>query len=138
MYKVLNAVVTVSVLSVLLSGCTGHKHVKEETGRSSKMMKDDIALKPSGQYEECFSLEKGEVLVYRFRASKPLNFNVHYHAEKGVMYPVSENEITEYSGTVDPQKGGFNLDEQDSFCLMWENPDTRPVNLHYETVTKIK
>ena len=55
----------------------------------------------------------GDRLVYRFRAQRPVSFNIHYHEGKTVIMPVSRDDATEDDATFRP------LVAQD-YCLMWE------------------
>lgn len=63
--------------------------------------------------ERCLRLEAGESIRYRFRASAPVDFNIHAHRGKDVVYPVRQTATRETSGT-------FRADVADDYCLMWE------------------
>lgn len=81
---------------------------------------------PAGKIqEECFQLTEGSRLRYAFDASDTLQFNLHYHQNEDVHYPVP----------ISPEKA---LTEQEfiaplaqTFCLMWKNSGKTPVSLHY-------
>lgn len=94
-------------------------------------MKDTVIIKPAGSYEECFILKKEEVMDFSFSSNEPINFNIHYHALEGIKYPVSETAVTRLNGVFDPLERGVNLDEQDAFCLMWENQEMTQLNISY-------
>ena len=87
------------------------------------VVKDDIILKPSGSSEECFALKKGQILVYKFKAAKPVDFNIHYHGNDQVHYPVSDSAITADDGIIDPATHHYYTEDQEYYCLMWENPE---------------
>lgn len=94
---------------------------------SSAPLKKDNAestINPSGVYEDCASASAGQVIKYSFNSSVPVNFNVHYHAEEKIFYPVEKNGITSDSGTYEPLK-------EDIYCLMWTNPQKEPASLKY-------
>ena len=55
----------------------------------------------------------GDRLVYRFRAQRPVSFNIHYHEGKTVIMPVSRDGTTQEDDTFRP------LAAHD-YCLMWE------------------
>lgn len=63
--------------------------------------------------ERCLKLAAGEAVRYRFTASSPVDFNVHYHRGKEVFYPVKQAAVREGAGT-------FRADADDAYCLMWE------------------
>ena len=64
--------------------------------------------------ELCVKLAAGELLRYRFRASAPVDFNIHHHRGKDVFYPVRQAGVREAEGT-------FRAAEADDYCLMWEH-----------------
>lgn len=64
--------------------------------------------------ERCLKLAAGESIRYRFRASEPVTFNIHYHRGKDVFYPVKRTGIREVVAT-------FRADSADDYCLMWEH-----------------
>lgn len=64
--------------------------------------------------ERCLKLAAGEALRYRFSASAPVDFNIHYHRGKDVFYPVKQTAVTH-------SNGAFRADADDDYCLMWEH-----------------
>lgn len=74
------------------------------------------SLKLSGKAfdERCLKLAAGEAVHYRFSASAPVDFNIHYHRGKDVFYPVKHSGVREAKGT-------FRADAGDDYCLMWEH-----------------
>jgi hypothetical protein len=63
--------------------------------------------------ERCLDLAAGESIRYRFRASGPVDFNIHHHRGKDVFYPVRQRAIREADAT-------FRADTAGTYCLMWE------------------
>jgi hypothetical protein len=76
----------------------------------------------AGKFAEiCVALKKGARIAYRFNASQPLKFNVHYHVGSGrdekVIYLVDAKDVNaQESVLVAP------IDQH--FCWMWTNPTT--------------
>jgi len=64
--------------------------------------------------ERCLRLEAGQSIQYRFNASAPVDFNIHYHRGKDVVFPVRKAGVREASGT-------FKAKGADGYCLMWEH-----------------
>jgi hypothetical protein len=62
--------------------------------------------------ERCLELAAGEALRYHFRASAPLDFNVHTHRGHDVFYPVRNDSVQQGDGT-------FRADAAGEYCLMW-------------------
>lgn len=73
-----------------------------------------LRIKPRGFDERCLRLEAGESIRYRFAASVPVDFNIHYHRGKDVFYPVRTRAVRSTNGV-------FKAGHADTFCLMWEN-----------------
>lgn len=67
--------------------------------------------------ERCLELAAGESIRYRFRASAPVDFNIHYHRGKEVFFPVKQSAVREASST-------FRAESADDYCLMWEHAGT--------------
>ncbi len=81
-------------------------------------------LRASGVHEDCFELLAGQVIDYWFQASKPLAFNIHYHEDHNIFYPVQKDEITD--------KGTFRAEKKQYYCLMWTNNNPESATLSYE------
>lgn len=64
--------------------------------------------------ERCLHLEAGQSIRYRFKASAPVDFNIHYHRGKEVVFPVKRAGVREASGT-------FKAKGAEGYCLMWEH-----------------
>ena len=88
-------------------------------------------IKPSGIHEDCMELLPGQSLDYSFEASKPLNFNVHYHEDRNVVYGIIKDVVSS-------DKGTFRSEKKQYYCLMWSNPGSEPVGLTYSHSIKKK
>lgn len=64
--------------------------------------------------ERCLTLAAGESIRYRFRASAPIDFNVHYHRGNETYFPVKRRAARELEST-------FKAPRADGYCLMWEH-----------------
>ena len=69
---------------------------------------------PDDSYELCLVLAQDQQLRYTFSAPRKLDFNIHYHADHEVFYPVSEDQIIETTAT-------FVAQSEQEYCLMWTN-----------------
>jgi hypothetical protein len=95
------------------------------TGGNSSLIAADKAsetIKPSGVSEDCMELLPGQILEYSFEATKPLNFNIHYHEDHDVIYGITKDGVSE-------DKGTFRCEKKQYYCLMWTNPGSEPVSL---------
>ncbi len=71
-------------------------------------------IKPGKIAEECRNLQPGERLRYRFEASAPVPFNVHFHRGNSVEYPVKIDKTSNEVSIFAAQSAG-------EFCWMWTN-----------------
>ena len=81
-------------------------------------------IEPSRIHESCMELSPGQIFEYSFGASRPLNFNVHYHEDHNVFYVISKDAVAEDQGEFQPEKELY-------YCLMWMNPNSQPVTFSY-------
>ncbi len=100
---------------------------------SSAMAADevDIAWDANGRFERaltvapgkfaelCAKLPAGLKLRWDFEASAPLDFNVHYHLGKAVVFPAKLAAVATAKGTLDTKTA------QD-YCWMWSNKSAAP------------
>ena len=63
--------------------------------------------------EHCVQLAEGERVRYRYSATADVDFNIHYHRGRDVLYPVK----TAASRSADAV---FTAPHADTYCLMWE------------------
>ncbi|MBI4697593.1 MAG: hypothetical protein HY758_01395 [Nitrospirae bacterium] len=92
----------------------------------------EIVIEPLRSYEECVELIRGQSLEYSFMTSQPVKFNIHYHSEKDIMYPVLMDKVPDWSGTFSINELKDYSGEQEHFCMMWENPNPEEVKLTCE------
>ena len=69
--------------------------------------------------EACGQLAKGSAVQWRFNASLPLNFNIHYHEGKAVTYPEKRSGSAGAEGTL-----SVTVDQ--AYCWMWTNKTAQP------------
>ncbi len=86
----------------LLIGCAQMPHTTEVSIASKKT------------HEDCFKMREGQTVDFEFRASQPMNFNLHYHQGSEVFFPLDIKKISIYSNS-------YIATRNDDFCLMWEN-----------------
>jgi hypothetical protein len=78
-----------------------------------------VHLRERGFDERCIWLDAGESIRYRFSASAPVDFNIHYHRGKEVFYPVTARATR-------AADAGFSAPHADTYCLMWERAGDGP------------
>lgn len=72
--------------------------------------------------EVCGSLPAGAKVAWRYDASAPLNFNIHYHEGKQVHFPARKDQVSQLAGTL-------NAKLAQDYCWMWTNKGSGPATL---------
>jgi hypothetical protein len=79
----------------------------------------------AGEFEEpCFALAMTDRLEYTFSSDSPVEFNLHYHQDEGVYFPVEMKNVREHAGT-------FISTGSREYCLMWTNRGEGTLGLRY-------
>lgn len=79
-------------------------------------------IAPGKFVELCGKFGARDAVQWRFRSAATLDFNIHYHVGKDVVYPVKLKLAGEAADTLRPKA------EQD-YCWMWSNKGDVPVEL---------
>lgn len=127
------------IVCLLLSGCAASGQntsgiIQKEA--HEEIVHDAFTIKPSGSQEECIELRPNMVFDYEYEASDSVNFNIHYHAEDDVYYPVDTKGTRSGKGTVEPGSHHFYTPKQEFYCLMWDNISAEPVNVSFRCTLK--
>jgi hypothetical protein len=84
--------------------------------------KTQANIQPGKFSEVCGKLKKGNLIRWQFDSSAPLEFNIHYHEGKNVIFPYKMSAI---------KSGGeellISLDQD--YCWMWTNKSKEEVKL---------
>jgi hypothetical protein len=96
------------VAALALSGCaTAH------LGDAPRIVQG-FALPSYQILEECYALEAGDRLEYRFESTAPVDFNLHYHEGGAVVMPVSRERTLEAAGV-------YVVPTAQDYCFAWES-----------------
>jgi hypothetical protein len=74
-----------------------------------------VVLHPSQDYEVCLEMTRSQTITYSYQASQPLDFNIHYHQDETVLFPVKNSGFLGLSDS-------FIAPASQTYCLMWTNP----------------
>lgn len=112
--------VSISVLFLLYSGAV-------MASGSEPAYKKNLEIEPGESYEACFQLSADNRLYYEFSSSADLRFNIHYHEDTAVLYPVPVKLTSAEKSVFEPQTSKH-------YCLMWKNPanKTAVLDLRYK------
>ena len=84
--------------------------------------KTQANIQPGKFSEVCGKLKKGNIIRWQFDSSAPLEFNIHYHEGKNVIFPYKMSAIK--SGE---EELLISLDQD--YCWMWTNKSKEEVKL---------
>lgn len=113
MTKIYAAVPIVLLMAFFAVGC-GSLQTKSEL---------EVTVNPSKSHEECTEMMPRDVLVYSFKSSDQVDFNIHFHEGGNITYPVSKKSAGE--------EGKFQAEKEQIYCIMWTNIQTTPVRINY-------
>ena len=71
-----------------------------------------VTLAPGKIHEECLRLDGGTKSKYHWKSNAPVDFNIHYHRDTEVFYPVKRDGMRGDGGT-------FNAKAAEEYCWMW-------------------
>ncbi len=90
-----------------------------------QQIQQTATIQPGKIEESCMLMAAGERLEFSFSVNTPLDFNIHYHDDEKVHFPVSESALSEW-------KGVYIAPHKQHYCLMWTNKHaTEPASLNY-------
>jgi hypothetical protein len=72
----------------------------------------NVDLAAGGVHEACVRLEAGAKRRWYWKSSAPVDFNIHYHRETEVFYPVKRERMRGDGGTFTAKTG-------EDYCWMW-------------------
>jgi len=71
-----------------------------------------VTLPPGEVHEECMTLKAGDRRTYEWKSDTPVDFNIHYHHEPKVFFPVKKDGVKGGHGRFVPKS-------TEGYCWMW-------------------
>ena len=81
-----------------------------------------VAVAPGKFAEVCGQLDRGQSVAWSFKADRPMNFNIHYHEGKQVVFPAKQDAAVDAQGKLD-------VSLSQDYCWMWTNKTDLPAQL---------
>ena len=81
-----------------------------------------VSVVPGKFAEVCGQLDKGQSVAWSFKADRPMNFNIHYHEGKQVVFPAKQDAVVDAQGKLD-------VSLSQDYCWMWTNKTDLPAQL---------
>lgn len=99
--------------------------IKVVSAEPAVNLEEKLMLASNKIKEACFNLKQNEQIKYSFKASDPIKFNIHYHIDNEVFYPVADQLTPGFKTTT------FAAPSTQHYCLMWSNPHKTTVTLGF-------
>lgn len=109
-------------VSLLMGAAAARAEVIELQWQDAGRFERSLTIAPGKFAEICGPLEAGQAVQWSFEADGALNFNVHYHVEKDVRYPVKKENVKRL-------QGDLSVDSRQDYCWMWTNKTTTSTKL---------
>mgnify|MGYP001578665586 CR=1 FL=1 len=74
--------------------------------------------------EPCIAMQPGDRLEFDFKASASVDFNLHYHSDSGVDFPVDVKSVRS-------KEAVYTAPFEQTYCLMWTNRGSAKIELQY-------
>ncbi len=111
-------------LAALLTARPARAQVVDISWDSGGRMERAMTVAAGKFAEVCGKLRKGQAVAWTFKAGAAMDFNIHYHQGKEVIFPAEMKGATESGGTLP-----VNLDQD--YCWMWTNKSAQPASLQF-------
>ena len=89
-----------------------------DTGRFERT----LTVAPAKFAEVCGKLREGQTVKWSFDTPEAMNFNIHYHAGKDVVYPARQNKVRQLQGELA-------VTTTQDYCWMWANKSPKAAQL---------
>lgn len=122
MMKTKHAVTIAATAAMLLMGTSAKAQLVEIDWDASGHFERAIEVAPGKFAELCGKLTKGQVVAWSFKGREPLNFNIHYHEGKSVVFPAKQDKVASSDGELQ-------VPVDQDYCWMWDNKTSAKATL---------
>ena len=81
-----------------------------------------LSVAPGKFAEVCGKLVQGQTIAWSFKADRPMNFNIHHHEGKQVVFSAKQDAVVDVQGKLD-------VSLSQDYCWMWTNKTDLPAKL---------
>jgi hypothetical protein len=111
-----------ALIFTALGAWTVHAEVVDIVWTASGEFERKVRIPPGKFVEMCGPLEALDVVRWTFEATHSLEFNVHYHVGKDVVYPSKQDGVRSARGTLA-------VPSRQDYCWMWNSRQQTAVEL---------
>ena len=119
--KKVSVIVIAMAAALLMGGCAA----KDEQAAHKDIKGHTITIATGDFFEACDKWTPGDRVSFSFTSSKPVMFDVHYHAKTSKIYPIEKT-------LRDTFEGSFVVQTEDIHCCMWQNNNPDYITLTYD------
>ena len=113
---------TIGLMLNLVATAPAHAQLIEISWDKDGVFERPLTVAPTKFVEVCGKLSKGQLIDWSFSGPQPLDFNIHYHAGKNVVFPEKQDNTASL-------KGSLNVPVDQDYCWMWESKGSEPAPL---------
>ena len=96
---------------------------------TDSMAIESVEIGKNQVYEICIPIEEGQTLEFEFNTNQESEFNLHYHRDNLIYYPVPKLKTAAHSGEV---VAVLTVD----YCLMWLNKKSANTKVDFKYQVK--
>lgn len=115
---------TIAIILLAFAALTGYVRAAPLT-EGTLGEKHSVTVGPLKVHEICQDVSKDGSLSFNFVTTMPVDFNIHFHKDNNIFYPVRRRDISSVSSI-------FTAEIAERYCLMWTNRGGDPVTLNYQ------
>jgi hypothetical protein len=120
MKKGIILLLAIAMAAFFIGGCAA----KKGTGSGSVMGKT-IDIATGDFHEACNQWKPGDKVNITFTSTKPVMFNVHYHAKHKKEYAIEQTMTDKFAGS-------FVVESNEIYCGMWQNNNDNYITMTYD------
>ena len=110
------------LLALVVIATSAHANLVDIAWSEQGRFEHNASVAPGKFVELCGKLAKGQVIAWSFKGEQPLDFNIHYHQGKQVVFPAKRSGVAALDGQL-----AVALDQD--YCWMWTNKTAAPAAL---------
>lgn len=111
-----------AALALAASATDASAALVEVTWSTSGRFERSVSVEAGKAVEVCAKLGSGTQVRWEFDASTPMDFNVHYHADKDVVFPSRLTAVSTAQDTLDAKS-------EQHYCWKWSNKSAAPATV---------
>jgi hypothetical protein len=114
-----------SPIALCFCALTAHAEIIEIRWDADKHFQTKPTLAAGKYVEVCGAVAKDAVVGWRFKSDAPLEFNIHHHVGKDVIY-LNKTAATQ------ALSGEMSAPIANDYCWMWQNKGAKPAAIELE------